>query len=57
MSMYGITVNLLWQMGAFMALSAVVWFSTAKQLYLDSFYSVVLNSPEEDYTLGKDLPW
>ncbi len=57
MSIYGISVNMLWGMGVFIAMSAVAWFGSVKQLIMDSNYSVVLNSLSEDILSGKDMPW
>ena len=57
MSMYGISMNMLWAMGVFISMSAVAWFGLAKQLIMDSNYSVVLNSLSEDILSGKDMPW
>ncbi len=57
MSMYGISVNMLWAMGVFIAISAVAWFGSVKQLIIDSNFSGVLNSLSEDTLSGKDMPW
>ena len=57
MSMYGISMNMLWPMGVFITMSAVAWFGSIKQLIMDSNYSVVLKSLSEDILSGKDMPW
>jgi len=57
MSMYGITTSMLWGTSMFIVLSAITWFGVGKQLYMDSIYSGVFNSSNEDYSLRKDLPW
>lgn len=57
MSIYGITVNMLCAMGVFIAISAVAWFGSVKQLIMDSSFSGVLNSLSEDILSGKDMPW
>ncbi|MHA1613770.1 MAG: hypothetical protein ACTSW7_04575 [Candidatus Thorarchaeota archaeon] len=57
MSIYGITVNMLWVMGVFLIMSAVAWFGSVKQLIMDSNFSGVLNSLSEDILSGKDMPW
>ncbi len=57
MSMYGISVNMLWALGVFISTSAVAWFGSLKQLIMDSNYSVVLKALSEDILSGKDMPW
>ena len=57
MSMYGISMNMLWVLCVFISMSAVAWFGSVKQLIMDSNYSVVLNSLSEDILSGKDKPW
>ena len=57
MSIYGISVNNLWVMGVFIAMSAVAWFGSVKQLIMDSNFSGVLNSLSKDILSGKDMPW
>ena len=57
MSMYGMTVSMLCAMGVFIAISAVAWFGSVKQLIMDSNFSVVFNSLSEDIFSGKDMPW
>ena len=57
MSIYGITVNMLWAMGVILTISAVAWFGSVKQLIMDSKFSVVFNSLSEDIFSGKDMPW
>lgn len=56
-SMYGVTMSMLWVIGAFIVLSAIGWFSTGRQLYLDTLYHGGFNSSSDEYSLGKDLPW
>ncbi len=57
MSMYGTSVSMLWTMGVFITISAVAWFGSVKQLIMDSNFSVVFNSLNEDIFSGKDMPW
>ena len=57
MDLFGYTMAQLWGTVAFFGVSLIAWFSTGKQLYLDSFYSGVLNSSSEEILLGKDPPW
>ncbi len=57
MPIYGISMNMLWAIGVFISMSAVAWFGSMKQLIMDSNFSVVFNSLNEDMLSGEYKPW